>query len=622
MFIRKAQTGNRKGGGHYYTYRLVESRRLGNKVIQRTLLNLGADFSFPEERFPELSNRIREILYNQSTIFDNDPVLESWAQNIAARVLVAQQAEHTSNKQDYRNVDIDSMETSRPRSVGCEHVLLDALQRLGLDAKFDNLGFNGTQKALAIGSIIARASHPASELETHRWLGQESGLGELIDYNFERVTLYKMYQISDLLLKHKAEIEDFLFGQERDIFAFNETITLYDLTNTYFEGRAVSSDLAQYGRSKEKRSDCPIVTLGLVLDGSGFPKKSYVYKGNISEPSTLSEMLTGLHQCDQSNKCKPTVVMDAGIATEANIKWLKENSYPYIVVSRQRHREFNDSEAVTVKKEGGYTVKVQKVINEEHKETILYCHSTQKEEKERSMANRSSKRFEEALAHLRDGLTKKSRLKKYDKVIEKIGRLKQQFSKAAKAYKIKVKKDKETGNATDIIWDMKPTPHTVQTHPGVYCLRTSRSDMDETQLWKTYTMLTDLESVFRSLKSELGLRPIHHHLDDRIIGHLFITVLAYHLVHYIRSRLKQGGLNDSWNSLRNILLPQCRVTVSLNCQNGEVVHVRQSTRPEAAQHVIFSKLGVDDYPGKRQKTIMQIPNRCSDITQLSHPPSP
>ena len=621
MYIRKTQTGKRKAGGHYYTYRLVETYRVGNKVIQRTLLNLGSDFSFPEEYFPALCSRIKEILHNQQSIFDKDPEIESMAQNIAAKVLISQQKNHTDNN-DYKEVDVNSMEVSRPRSVGCEHVTLDALRQLGLEDNLEELGFTAPQRALAMGSIIARACHPSSELETYRWLREQSGLGELIDYDFEQVTLYKMYQVSDLLLKHKSSIEEHLFAQERDIFAFEETITLYDLTNTYFEGQAGSSKLAQYGHSKEKRSDCPLVTLGLVLDGSGFPQRSYVYKGNVSEPETLSEILNGLHQSGGGMPVfrKSTVVMDAGIATDANIQWLIENDYPYIVVSRQRHREFDDAEAVTVKEKGEYKVKVQKVFDKEREETLLYCHSTQKEKKERSINQQASKRFEEALLYLHEGLSKKRRLKKYDKVIEKIGRLRQQFSKASQSYKIEIQKDEKTGNATKIKWELKPSPGTIDTHPGVYCLRTSHSELDEKQLWKTYTMLTDLESVFRSLKSELGLRPIHHQLDDRIIGHLFITVLAYHLVHFIRCRLNQGGIHDCWNTLRNTLLPLCRVTMSMNCRNGEVVHIRKSTRPEAAQHVIFSLLGIADYPGSTQKTIIQTNQRCSDIRRMGQPP--
>ncbi len=167
---------------------------------------------------------------------------------------------------------------------------------------------------------------------------------------------------------------------------------------------------------------------------------------------------------------------------------------------------------------------------------------------------------------------------------------------------VSVEKDEKSGNASKITWQRKPAPDTTDTYPGVYCLRTSQTGWDESTLWKTYTMLTDLEAVFRSLKSELGLRPIHHQIAKRVSGHLFITVLAYHLVHTIRFRLKQMDNHSSWSSLRKILSTQSRVTVSMQCKNGSTVHVRKSTRPEPNQQEIYSALGLKSHPGQAIKT--------------------
>ncbi len=139
---------------------------------------------------------------------------------------------------------------------------------------------------------------------------------------------------------------------------------------------------------------------------------------------------------------------------------------------------------------------------------------------------------------LNEGLSKKGFTKQYDKVLERLGRLKEKYARAAQHVEINVEQDKASGNATRIRWQRKEKAHTQATHPGVYCLRTNHADWDEATLWKTYTMLTDLESVFRSLKNELGLRPNYHQKEVRIEGHLFITLLAYHLVHTIRCQLK------------------------------------------------------------------------------------
>jgi len=602
MYIRKTQIQKKKAGGYYYTYRIVESQRIGKKVSQRTLLNLGVEFSFPEEQWPILTKRIQEILHGQQPLLEVDHLIEKWAQNYAARILAKQQEKPENKSLDYREIDIDSVEMNRVRSIGCEHVILESLRLLGLDTKLSELGFTGPGVALAIGTIVARACHPSSERETHRWLQDQSGLGELLDRTFEDVSLYKMYQVSDLLLKNKSAIEEHLYQKERDVFSLAETITLYDLTNTYFEGRCLANSLARHGHSKEKRSDCPLVTLALVLDSSGFPKRSHVFEGNVSEASTLAEMINKLQSTGLATIQRPTVVMDAGIATQENIDWLKEHHYPYLVVSRKKHREFDESESTIVKLDEECTVKVQKIIDEDSGEALLYCHSSQREKKERAIGNRFTTRFEEALQHLYDGLTIKRRVKKYDKVIEKIGRLKQKFSKAAKLYTVTVTKDEKSGNADTITWQRKPAPDTTDTYPGVYCLRTNQADWDESTLWKTYTMLTDLEAVFRSLKSELGLRPVHHQIADRVSGHLFITVLAYHLVHTIRYRLGHAGIHDSWTTLRNILLPHNRVTVAMQCVNGDTVHIRKSVQPDPEQHKIYSQLGLKSHPGNVVKT--------------------
>ena len=340
-------------------------------VRQHTLLNLGVDFSLPREQWPDLTKRIEEILGGQQALFDIDCNVEKLAQGYASRIILSQQDVGDTDDRDYREVDLDSIETSRPRSVGGEHVTLEALRFLGLEEKLGELGFNGPQTAAALGTIIGRACEPGSERATHAWLQERSALGELIGYDFDNLSLYSLYQVSDQLLGKKAALEQHLYERERNLFGLQETITLYDLTNTYFEGQSKGNALAAHGHSKEKRSDCPLVTLGLVLDSSGFPRRSHVYEGNVNEPKTLSAMLRDLEQGGTSAGDKPTVVMDAGIATEENIAWLREHGYPYLVVSRKKHRQFDEASSLVVKKDEQCTVRVQKVFDEETQETLV-----------------------------------------------------------------------------------------------------------------------------------------------------------------------------------------------------------------------------------------------------------
>ena len=621
MYIRRTSIKSRKDGKQYYTYRLVQSERTANGVSQRTLINLGADFALPRPQWPELASRIQAILNGQQLLFEIPEEIETLAQNYAAQIIQAQPKNTAEKDQpDYCEIDLDSLEMLRPRSVSCEHAALEAFDFLKLGEGLQLLGFNGPQLATAIGIIVGRMCQPGSELATHGWLQNVSGLGELIDYDFNKINLYKMYKISDQLLHNKEAIENHLYSQEKKLFGFQETITLYDLTNTYFEGSSKANTLGKRGHSKEKRSDCPLVTLAMVLDGSGFPKCSQIFEGNVNEPSTLEKMIKGLEKKNLSpdlfEPLKATIVMDAGIATEENIQWLKKNRYPYIVVSRKHHREFNEDEAVVVKQDKNCTVRVQRIVDSENDEVLLYCHSTQREKKEQAINDRFTMRFEAAINLLDSGLHKKRCLKKYDKVLEKIGRLKQQYPKGAKHYKIKVMKDEKTGNAVKILCSRQTLADSKDSLPGVYCLRTSHTDFDESALWHTYTMLTDLEAVFRSLKSELGMRPVFHQTTNRVTGHLFISTLAYHLVHSIRYRLKKTGINSSWSDLKKQLTGQNRVTISMHCRNADVVHVRKSTQPESRQKKIYSALGLCPLPGRTIKTTVKGTNKSSAITQI------
>jgi len=604
MYIRRTTIKSRRSGEPYFTYRLVESIREGGRVRQRTLLNLGCHFEVPQAQWPALAQRIEALVGGQAELFvaDLDARWEQAAQHYAAQVIRARAGRHEGSRAagDYHSVDVGAVEVVRPRSVAVEHVALAALRQIGLDGQLKALGFNGPQQAAAIGTLIGRMVAPGSELATHQWLQQRSALGELIDFDFTALELMALYRISDRLLAHKPALEAFLYVRERDLFELDEVITLYDLTNTYFEGTAAANRNAAFGKSKEKRSDCPLVTLALVLDASGFPKRSEVFAGNAAEAQTLAEMVRRLAPAQR--EAPPTVVLDAGIATEENIAWLNEQGYRYVVVSRRRHRQFDPEAACLIKADGALTIRAQRIVNEATGEVELYCHSTQREEKERGIADRFAQRFEAALQKLADGLHKPRTVKRYEKVLEAIGRLKQKYPRAAQYYEISVEQDETGPNAKAIHWQ-RVTP-VDDTLPGVYCLRTNQTEWDERTLWQTYVTLTDLEAVFRSLKSELGLRPVYHHKTDRVSGHLFISVLAYHLVHTIRLQLKACGIHLSWEGIRRELDGQDRVTVELKREDGRTVHVRKATRAEPRQQLIYDALGISDRPGQQQLTVV------------------
>jgi len=601
MFIRQTKTSTSATGEAYFTFRLVASERVGSKVRQRTLLNLGRNFSLPREKWPQLCARIEQILSGQVSLLPPDQEIEEYAQQYASQLVARetlQEPEKDGTRCEYHEVDVDSLQLIRPRSIGVEHVAIEAIRELNLLPMLAECGFNGPQQAAAVGSIVGRMAVPDSELATWEWLRERSGLGELIDYNFESMSLMRLYRVSDQLLRHQQGIEKALFSKLQDIFSLKTTVTLYDLTNTFFEGKAPGNRKARRGHSKEKRSDCPLVTLGLVLDGSGFVRRSRVFEGNVVEGTTLEEILDGLDA-----PAGALVIMDRGIATQANIDWLIKNNYRYLVVSRERSRQFEQEQAVAITSATGMKIEIQRVDNEEGDEVRLYCHSEQRAEKEEAIHTRFRKRFEDGLGKIAESLTKPGGTKKRDKVLQRIGRLKEKSRGVAQYYSIDLSYDEKNNIVTSLTWRQESKPGSRLSHPGVYCLRTNESSWDEETLWRTYTMLTDLEAVFRSLKSELGLRPIYHHKEERSDGHLFITVLAFQVVQVIRRKLKGQGVHESWSSLRKIFAGQQRTTATFRQKDGRTLHVRKATVAEPKLKQLYEFLELNVLPGGVKKLI-------------------
>ena len=599
MFIRQTQTRSNSDGVSYFTHRLVQSRRVGRKVSQHTLLNLGSNFDLPVEAWPELCTRIEQILNSESPLFTVDAAIEQSAQHIYSQIIARRSELQTlGNEQTphFDEVDIDSLQQIKPRSVGAEHVALETLKELQIPQILEQAGFSASQQAEALANIIGRMCAPRSERATEEWLKKKSALGELLKHDFTPMPLMQLYRASDRLLKKKDFIEEQVFERVQDIFHFTPTITLYDLTNTYMEGNALRNPKAKRGRSKEKRSDCPLLTLGLTLDASGFVRHSKVFDGNVSEGGTLQEMLRQLQAPDGA-----LVIMDAGIASEENLQWLTTHHYKYLVVSRERKRDIDMEQTSVIQSAGEHAIHLQRQPGDHQGEIKLACWSEQRAMKDQSINDSFRAKYEEELKKISDGLHQPRFTKKRDAVNQRMGRLKEKCSRVSAHYQIDLKVDEATGQVTDLTWRYQPQPASKQTHPGVYKLRTTLTDMTDETLWRTYTMLTDLESVFRSLKSELGLRPVYHHKEDRCDGHLFITVLAYQAVQVIRRKLKEHGINESWATLREKLERQYRITATFKQRDGKTLHIRQATRPEEELANIYAKLRINPAPGGLQK---------------------
>lgn len=601
MFIRKTRKKDKTTGKEYFLFQLVESYRTDRGPRQRILLNLGSDLDLSDEERKWLANRIEELFTgNQQILFPYPPKIEELAERYVSQLIrkasVPEQCEKSQPTENFQSVDISTLEHEQSRTVGMEHIVHQTLVKLEVGKKLLELGMTDRQVEVAIGVIVAKLIQSGSELATHKWLQTQSGIDELIGTDFTKLGLRSVYQAGDNLLRHKEELECHLRNREKSLFSLEDTVVLYDLTNTYFEGAAGGVEKASRGHSKEKRSDCPLVTLGLVLDRHGFPLRSEVLPGNVSEAKTLETALSRLlHHPHQ----KPTIVFDAGIASEENLLYLRQNGYSYIVASKRRSVDMPAGLQLDLVKEmDDNRVRAAQVKDEETQEIVLYCHSTQRQKKEEGMRTLLQKRLEKDLQQVSDALNKKGGTKSYPKVLERIGRLKEKHRRVASYYDIKVCPDESGVKAISIVWESKESK-LEQRFQGAYCLRSFGLDWSSSDLWHTYVMLTQVEEAFRCLKTDLGLRPVYHRIEKRVDAHLFITILAYHVMQTVLHQLKLSGMPMHWITLCRHMASQVRVTSSMQLEDGRQLRVRTSTRPEFHQREIYSALNLPIVAGSR-----------------------
>jgi transposase len=549
----------------------------------------------PQEELKVLANRIEEIITGQTTFHPPSPHIEDLAQHYA-RLLrrkemtgIPPQAAQTP---DWERVNLNTMAMGESRTIGGEAIAWWAFRELGLERLLSDLGLSKEKVDQAALLIIGRLLYPASERETAYWGRHLSGLEELLGADYQRMSHNALYRLSDKLVDLKETIESFLSKRERDLFDLEEKIILYDLTNTYFEGRPDRSTSARRGFSKEKRSDCPLVTLALVLDEDGFPKASRVFPGNVSEPSTLGTILDHLKAERSGLKPAPTVIMDAGIATKENLDLIRRAGYHHISVSRSRPKEIPLEGLLVIREDGEEKVAVKKLT--EDGETVLYCQSTGRRKKEEAIKSRLQKHFEEGLTAIAASLGKKRGIKAYDKVMARLGRLQEKYPTINQFYQVKVAH--KDGVAQSVTWEIKDDIKLQARFSGAYYLRSDRNDLDEKKLWSLYVMLTGVEDAFRSMKTELGLRPIYHQKDERIEAHLFITVLAYHLLNTIQRALKLKGIRLRWQTIRSRMATQARVTGSITNDRKQRIHIRLTTEAEPFHHQIYRALGLPTKP--------------------------
>lgn len=610
MYIKKTVKTDSKSGKSYSAYHLVESFRTDKGPRQRTLLYMGSEIELPESEHKFLAQRIEEIIKGEQPLFPCPEHIESLAQTYASQVIQRlsspkESLTHSENEYlepEFVSININSIEKSEPRSVGAEHLMLQMAHQLKLPQQMQNLGLSKTDVSIALGSIIARAVFPDSERSTYSWLCNNSGLGELLDFDFKKSSLDKLYQISDKLLSHKDTLESHFEIIERQFHGYKSTIALYDLTNTYMEGQAKSNPKAAHGVSKEKRNDCPLVTIGLVMNEHGFLSRTSILPGNASEPKTLEGMIENLSA--HESLIKPTIILDAGIATSDNLAWLREKGYGYVVSARQDAPSIDlDGELIAVGDQNNF-VKAALIKSEnDSEEKWLYCESEAKAAVALEMKHSFRKRFEDELKNLSDGLCKPRGRKKFTKVVERIGRLKEKHKRISGCYEVNAIASEDQTIATAIEWkviDAKMQDKLT----GSYFLRTNLITMGAKELWQLYNTLRGVEDAFRFMKSSLGLRPVYHQKENRVDGHLWITIMAYHLIQNCLYQLNKEGMNYQWKTVRKIMQGRVRVTMQAKTEKGDILHHRSTTRAEGEQIAVYRLLGMSSSILRAKKTFI------------------
>lgn len=617
MFIKQIDKKDRKGKLKYSYYRLCESYRIGNKSRQRTVLNLGKleELKTDRER-KQLADRFEALLSGKEDMFLDtiSKTIELLAQKFYAQYC---QNKKVEEKQVYANVindreDIEdetivklgTLSHEEVREVGAEWLCLQAIEQLDLRSYFSKQGWDEKQINTTLAQIISKAVYPASENKTSDWIEDNTAIKELLFDTPVTISRYRLYNSGTRLYKCKDSLEPYLSRKTNELFETDDKIMLYDLTNTYFEGSKLQSKKSKFGHSKEKRSDAKLLALAMVCNREGFVKYSKIYSGNISDPVTLCETIDELARVATSQSGKPIVVIDAGISTKENLKLIKDRGYDYLCVTRSKLKDYIVSEngkgVMEINDKRGKKIEIRQVEKQGESDKFLYVHSYAKGQKEEKIKEYFSQRFEEELNNIRETLHKKGGRKIKEKIYERLGRIKERYTRASKYYNIEIKT--EGKNATEIKWNRIEFPN--EPESGVYFLRTSRVSLSEKDIWDIYNTLTQIEATFRTLKTDLHIRPIYHKTDENSDAHIYLGVVAYMLVSTIRYQLKKNNIHHDWKNIVRIMNTQKVVTSKVKDDKNQTLIIKKCSRPSSKVLEIYQALNYKQMPFKTKKYVL------------------
>lgn len=568
MFLRPCF--REKNGRRHAYWMLVESYRTERGPRQRTVAYLGGLDEHGRLGVHQAADEPDSCDEQQATLFKSSP------------------------EPRYVEVDTAGVRVENCREFGGPWLAWQLIRRLELDAFLEQTIPHGDEEipwsVMAWVLVIARLCRPSSELHIAEHFYRHTALPEILGVPDAKVNDARLYRTLDALLPHKEQLEVFLKDRLGTLFDLEYDLLLYDITSTYFEGEAAGNSLAARGYSRDKRSDCKQVCIGLVVTRCGMPLGYEIFAGNTADSTTVEEVVTTMEaRYGRSNR---VWVMDRGMVSEENLRFLKQEDRRYIVgtlpsMLKKFESSLLDDDWKTVR--DGVEVKLCP-DPDGGEEIFILCRSRERREKDQAIVRRFEERIEGRLQRMEERCSRQKR--DPVKVAREVGNLLGRNSRAAFLFDVDVRR--EADGRAKLVWSKVSTKRDwAELSAGCYLLRSNVRDWSDEELWQAYIQLTEAEAAFRIHKSDLSIRPIWHQKADRVRAHILVCFLAYVLWKTLGQLCQQADLGHEPRRVLNELSQIRSIDVILPTQEGVEIRKRCVTRPSEHQAILLDRLGLE-----------------------------
>ncbi len=513
-------------------------------------------------------------------------------QQAAGPAAVAQRRLFGDVEPQWVEVDLKRIAVERKRAFGGPWLGLQLCRRVGLVDFIERTLATGKEEIpwplMAQILILARLCNPSSELHIAEHFYESSALSDLLGVAAEKVNEDRLYRALDQLLPHKEALEKHLKNRLGELFELDYDLLLYDVTSTYFEGEAKQIPLAQRGYSRDRRPDCKQVNIALVVSREGIPLGYQLFAGNRNDVTTLEEIVDRIERL--YGKANRVWVMDRGMISEENVRFLQEAGRRYIVGTPKGMLKRFERELLAQDWHQVHTgLEVRFCPAPGGEELFVLCRSAQRKEKEQAMHERFEKRIEEGL----EKIAVSCRKRKQEPVVvaQRVGRLLGQNSRAAGAFQAQIVPD--ANGLAKFSWKkVDRWRQWARLSEGCYLLRSNVMEWSPEELWRVYIQLTEAEAAFHIQKSDLQLRPIWHKKLKRVEAHILVCFLAYVLWKTLAQLCHRAGLGNEPRKVFQELAEVTLVDVLLPTRSGVTIRKRCVSRPTEHQAILLQRLGL------------------------------